>query len=306
MEEYQRQLWKELWKNSTRQSTARNYYGIWKNFSKFMLKLDKKPKSWERRIALYGAYLTDKGIQSSTLKSYFSAIKKILWEDGYNLNDSKMLLHSITKACRLVNDTVQTRLPIKCSLLEMILFEIDRIYSNQVYLAILFKTLIAIAFYGLFRIGELTASQHALKACNVNLGINKDKILFILESSKTHNKESRPQKIKISKLPDCQAAIRYFCPFKLFTKYLKMRGTGYLDKYKQFFIFRDRSPVKPSHVRGILDQAIKNIGLDHRLYCFHSLRMWMATQLIKMGYTIEVVKCIGRWTSNVAYKYIKQ
>ena len=47
---------------TTRESTARNYYGIWKNFNKFVVCLDAKPKTWERRVALYGAYLVDKGI----------------------------------------------------------------------------------------------------------------------------------------------------------------------------------------------------------------------------------------------------
>ena len=36
-----------------RNSTKMNYYGIWKNFNQFFLKLDVKPDNWEDRLTLY-------------------------------------------------------------------------------------------------------------------------------------------------------------------------------------------------------------------------------------------------------------
>ena len=93
-----------------RSSTNRNYYSIWKKFNMFVLKLDIKPKTWEQRVSLYGAYLVNQGIQSSTLKSYISAIKCILCTDDHKhkWDDSSILLHTLTRACKIVNDTVQT------------------------------------------------------------------------------------------------------------------------------------------------------------------------------------------------------
>ena len=40
------------------------------------------------------------------------------------------------------------------------------------------------------RIGELTEGPHVVKVTNVHAGINKDKIMIKLYSSKTHGKES--------------------------------------------------------------------------------------------------------------------
>ena len=68
-----------------RSSTNRNYYNIWRKFNDFVFKLDAKPKSWEERTSLYGAYLVDQGVQSSTLKSYVSAIKCVLVTDGLQM-----------------------------------------------------------------------------------------------------------------------------------------------------------------------------------------------------------------------------
>ena len=49
-----------------------------------------------------------------------------------------MLLASLTRACKLINDRVRTRLPIGFNLLELILFELQRHYTtggyNQPYL----------------------------------------------------------------------------------------------------------------------------------------------------------------------------
>ena len=85
-----------------------------------------KPKLWEDRTTLFIGHLIDKGIQSSTIKSYVSAIKKTLVDDDYEWQDNRVLLGSLTRACKLVNDRVKTRLPVQRGLLDLLLFEIQR------------------------------------------------------------------------------------------------------------------------------------------------------------------------------------
>ena len=100
--------------NHNRESTKKNYQGIWRKFNCFIIQLDKKPESWEERVALFLAYLVEHGgIQSSTLRSYTSAIKSVLLDDGYEWNDQKLLMGTLSKSCKLINDRVRTRLPIK-------------------------------------------------------------------------------------------------------------------------------------------------------------------------------------------------
>ena len=48
-----------------RNSTKRNYYMIWTNFNKFLVRLDRRPNEWEDRVALYAAYLVELGRQSA-------------------------------------------------------------------------------------------------------------------------------------------------------------------------------------------------------------------------------------------------
>ena len=112
-----------------RDTTAKTYLSVWRQFNRFLINLDVKPTLWEDRTTLFIGYLTDKGMQSSSIKSYVSAIKKTLIMDNYDWHDNLVLVRSLAKACRIINDSVRTRLPIHCGLLEMILFEIQRYFS---------------------------------------------------------------------------------------------------------------------------------------------------------------------------------
>ena len=184
-----------------RKSTRNNYYRIWRIFNKFLIKLDAMPKEWEQRTALFCTHLILQGTQSSTIKSYISAIKAILQIYlNYKWNEGTVLLSTLTKACRLENNRVKNRFPIHFKLLEVILFEVNRTLPGQPFLSLMYKTIFVMAYYGLFCIGELTSgnSSHTIKARNVHVASNKDKILVILYSSKMHGLESIPQKVKIT------------------------------------------------------------------------------------------------------------
>ena len=153
------------------------------------MKLDVIPKFWENRLALYCAHLINKGTQSSTVRSYITAMKGILIDDNYKWNDDLVVLQTLVKVCRTVNDRVKPRFPIHCKLLELILFEVEREFHDQIYLKTLYKTILAWGYYGMFHIGEMTKSnsehrQHTILAKNVYMAVNKNKILVVLYTSK--------------------------------------------------------------------------------------------------------------------------
>ena len=291
--------------NTTRESTAKNYLHVWRQFNNFLIRLDLKPTTWEERILLFAAHLIEeKRIQSQLLKSYYSAIKSILRSDDYIVDDNKVYLGSLAKACRLVNDKVRTRLPIQNKLLELLLFKVERIFMDQPYLEIMYKTIFLLAYYGLFRISELTTAKHPIKARDVHTGMNKNKMLFILCSSKTHGLESRPQKVKITANSNNVHFRSFFCPFKTSREYLALRG-NYVNDSDPFFIFRDHSPVTPPHVRCILNRSLQAIDLKPELYGLHSFRIGWASDMMKFKCLLAEVKLAGRWKSNVVYKYIR-
>ena len=289
--------------NTTRSSTAATYYRVWKSFNQFVVKLDKVPNNWEQRLSLYLSYLVDSGTQSSSLKSYISAIKKTLLLVNHNLNFDMVLFNSLSKACKIRNDVVKIRRPIRTGLLDQLLFEMEHHFRHQYYLETLYKSIFILTYYGMLRIGEVTQLKHVLKAKNINNGTNKNKIMLILYSSKIHNVNVLPQKIKVSQTTGKEGK-QFFCPFLTIRKFLHLRGP-YVHDDEQFFIFQDRSPVKPIHVHNLLRILLKKLTLNADLYDCHSVRAGRASQLIKLGYTVDEVKRLGRWKSNAVYKYIK-
>ena len=117
---------------------------------------------------------------------------------GVRIHPDSVLLTSLTRACRLCNDHVTVRLPVRIGLLTVMLKALQDVFvGEQLYLISLYRALFITAYYGLFRIGELTESPHIVKAVDVQIGVNKDKLMFILHTSKMHGLESKLQIIKI-------------------------------------------------------------------------------------------------------------
>ena len=233
------------------------------------------------------------------VRSCVSAIKSTLIDDKYKWNNDEVLLNSLIRSCKNMNDIMTTKLPIQCKLMELILFEVERKFEadNQHFLNILYKTIITVSYYGLFRIGEVTRSptaNHTIKAKNVHVTTNKDKILIVLYTSKTHGVESVPQRIKKSGVPKKgKSNNKFFCPLALIKQYIAMRG-GYENDSEQFFVFRDGSEVHHDHVRLVLNTAIKNLGLNYKQYSFHGMRSGRACDMLKCGYTVDQIKAAGR------------
>ena len=302
----------KLKNNRNRNSTKKNYYSVWRTFNEFFIKLDRKPPTWEERLILFVGFLVSKQRKSTTIKSYISAIKSVLADDGVMLNEDRFLLGSLTRACRLINDKVRTRLPIQKGILNILIKTCLQHFNqiSQPYLGSLHSALLMAGYFGLLRVGELTAGEHPILAKDVHIGENKKKILFVLRTSKTHWTDVSPQFVKIASRkanvmvkPEEQYDTG-FCPFKIINNYIERRPQ-IKDNKEQFFIFSDGSPVKPTHMRNVLKNLLIKGGFNSKLYGTHSLRIGRASDLRKMNLSVETIKNLGRWSSNSVFLYLK-
>ena len=108
--------------------------------------LDKKPKSWESHLTLFVGFLVSENKQSSTVRSYISAIKAVLRDLKIKLNEDMLLLNSIIRACKLNNDTICMRLPIRKLLLTVMINSVEILFeSPQPYLTTLYKAMLVTA-----------------------------------------------------------------------------------------------------------------------------------------------------------------
>ena len=279
--------------------------------------MDCKPKTWEERLVLFVGYLIENKKKSSTIKSYISAIKAVLKEDGEDLNENSFLLTSLTRACKFENDQVKTQLPIRKGLVKLLIESLPDIYGKQEhpYLTQLFRTMFITAYFGLFRIGEIAQSPHVVRAKDVHIGLDKNKLMFVLHTSKTHWKDTKPQIVKITGsesnkqcaiAENCKPFAEGICPFQFLKQYLAMRGSRKSDD-EQFFVFSDGSAVKPEHLRSVLKKTLIVAGLNPRHYSVHGFRGGRTCDLVfSLHLDIAVVKKLGRWRSSAVYTYLKQ
>lgn len=104
----------------------------------FYIKLDRKPPSWEDRLALFIAYLIGRRQPEQTIRTYTSVIKSVLREDGIVIDDKSYLLASLLKACKYMKrDEIHIRLPIQRGLMRMLVDKVKDYYlgRGQPYLA---------------------------------------------------------------------------------------------------------------------------------------------------------------------------
>ena len=159
----------------------------------------------------------------------------------------------------------------------------------------------------------MTKSLHYVRVQDVLIGTNKDKLMFVLHTSKTHNKGNKPQIIKISatkkKVRDgvmtCEQKWRYrHCPFKLINDYITVHKRQRKPD-EPFFVFSHRSPVTDQHFRKVLKSAIDSANIDSNRYNSQGLRAGRAVELLELGVSVETIRKIGRWKSNVIYTYLR-
>lgn len=159
-------------------------------------------------------------------------------------------------------------------MLNIILKQTNAHFNNlgQFYLVSMYTALFSTTYFGLFRVGELADSEHSVKTCDVHIGTNKNKVLFVLRSSKTHCKSMEPQIIKICSNSNRSARRNdsHLCPFYLLRVYLSKRS-NYKSLQENFFIFKDGSPVRSYIFRQTLKDMIKLAGFGPYYYSTHSL-----------------------------------
>ena len=259
-------------------------------------------------MVLFAGYLANEGKKSTTIKSYMSAIKAVLKDDGVDINEDRFMLAAITKCCSFHNDCITTRLPIQRGVLEILVNQLSSTYEKQPYLEALYKALFVTAYFELFRVGELTKGNHPVCAKDVHVGYNKKKLMFVLHTSKTHWHNNSPQIIKISSTSLRKSRTddqEKCCPFLLLQRYLDFRKPAYHTLKEQFFIFRDRNPVTSQNFRSVLKTTLEQSGFNYQLYNCSSFRSGRAVDLVRKNVSVESVRKLGRWRSSAIYRYLK-
>ena len=247
-----------------------------------------------KHILLFMSYLQIKGLAPATITTYLSAIGYVHKARAVVDPTTQFLVQKVLSSINKLHGTRDSRLPITLLILHRLLESIDKVITN-VYHSKLLKAMFLVAFYGLFRVGEITVQ----KSGNVSLYFNQLLVLkdcFQVQiTSFKNNKTNKPFDIVIHKQPGGH------CPYQALLNYLSVRGCD----SGPLFRFLDKSPVSRNFFTSRLKNCISFCGLDPRLFKSHSFRIGSASYLASIGKSDLQIKLMGRWSSDSFLRYIR-
>ena len=213
----------------------------------------------------------------------------------------QFLVQKILAAHSKLYSSPDVRLPITHNVLQQLVLTLDHTKSSA-YQRLLHQTMFLVAFYGFFRVGDLTAKDAILKPLVQIQDLHfqfKDNCVTaatIVITDFKHNSGRRPFSVVL----DCATGTK-FCPVN-YLRYCSMQGTtpGAL------FCFSDGSPVKTSHFTQQLWQALNFCGLDSSKYKSHSFRIGAASLAADRGLSHAQIHHLGCWKSDAFKPYIRQ
>ena len=251
-----------------------------------------------KKFAQFIAFSHSKGLKYSTICSRLSALKYINNLHGHSDTSKQFLVQRILQGCKLSSDNTDKRKPITKSILKRMIQSLSSIFDTQ-YNRLLFKTMFIISFYALFRVSEITKTQHSNHTMlhpDVHFKQSHGQIneieLVLYHSKHTHS-ETKVQLLK--------QRHRKICPVRALQKFYTIRPRG----DNQLFVNSTGHPITDKQFRKVFKKCISKIGLKTKCYTPHSLRIGGATSAHLNNMSDSQIRQLGRWKSNAFLNYIR-
>jgi len=250
---------------------------------------------------LFISYLTFRKLAFSTISSHLSAITYVHKLRGLHDPTKSFLIQKLLIALSR-QQPVDIRLPVTRPLLHELVRALS-FTNSSAFQRSLFSAMFLVAFYGLFRIGELTAKSTSLAHSVVqyrNLAfLSRDGHIHTVKitiSEYKHNASRRPFDILITR-----EVTSSFCPVQALLQYCHLRGScpGPL------FCHADQSPISAHQFNVELKRCLAYCGLDTGRYKSHSFRIGGACHAADRGYSDAQIRALGRWKSDAFKVYLR-
>lgn len=248
-------------------------------------------------IMSFIAYMFRLELSHSTINCYISGLS--FHHKISNLTDNTQLfvVRKLLEGVKRSKRQLDKRLPITIKLLDRILAILPCVCSSR-YEAKLFLSVFSLAFYGLFRVGELTVGPKGMDAHTIkieNVKVHLDGIELFLATSKT-DQFGRGLTIFISEQGNVNS-----CPVINLNEFLKVRPSGGGPLFGHF----DRSPLTRYQFTSVMKKCLHTLGIEETQYASHSFRIGMATTCAMKGVSDDQIKMYGRWKSDAYARYIR-
>ena len=202
---------------------------------------------------------------------------------------------------RRLNPSKDTRMPITLDILTKIWVILEKTCFSS-YETTLFRAAYSLAFFGLFRAGELVWTSPG----EPDRHLQTTDIQFIRISNKLHclkvqlrkSKTNQAGKPEIVTVHPVKSAV---CPIQAMFTYLSVKP----KLSTHLFCHENGSPLTRYQFGAVISKSLINFGMSPVGYKTHSFRIGAATWLAQQGISYDKIKKLGRWSSNAFVHYIR-
>ena len=255
-------------------------------------------------IPLFISYLSFRKLAFSTIKSYLSAISYVHKLRGFQDPTKSFLIEKLSTALSRQQPS-DIRLPITRPILHELLRSLS-FANSSAFQRSLFSAMFLVAFYGLFRIGELASkstrfARSVVQYSNLTFSFGEDhngqpQGAKITISEYKHNASRKPFDILLAR--DFSSP---FCPVIALFQYCKVRG----DRPGPLFCHADQTSISVHQFNVALQNCLSYCGLDTSRYKSHSFRIGGACHAAEQGYSDAQIRALGRWKSDAFKVYLR-
>ena len=247
------------------------------------------------QVASFVAFMHLQGYAPSTQVTYISSLGYLHKISSETDPTKQFIIQKLLVGAMKISPSIDNRLPITLMLLYRLLEDIHH-YVFSKYNRILLSTMFVVAFFGLFRIGELTISVHKEILLNLSdLCYHEDHFTISIKKYK-HSKNKGSVSIPLLRHDN-----KLICPVLNMLQFLEIRGYS----PGPLFCFASGNHVPRTFFAKYLNIGIKFIGLQSSLYKSHSFRIGGASYLAELGLSDAQIRERGRWDSDAFKKYIR-
>lgn len=252
-------------------------------------------------IVQFICFMSVRNLAQKTAKLYVAGISYHLKLGNHLDLTQNFLVRKLLEGYRRKASTHDSRMPITLDLLEKLLLILPLVCYND-YEVKLFSAAYSMAFFGFFRVGELTGgshhnTNHSVRFQDVELFTKHGKLRIILKHSKT-DQEGRGE-IVIIENDKFHSSIR---PVSIISDYLNVRP----EVPGNLFCHYGGQPLTRVQFTAVLHKAIMALGLDSTKFKSHSFRIGAATTAAMLGFSEDEICRASRWKSKSYQTYIRK
>lgn len=250
-------------------------------------------------ITLFIAHNYERNASPSTVRTYLSGL-------GYkhkleNMPDptKAFIVTKMLEGYSRLDRRNDVRLPITLQMLSSFSKTLAYICSSN-YEQLLFKAAYFIAFFGLFRVGELVFTSPAyasrpLMLDDVTFEGNGTRITITVRQSKC-DQRGISETVNINQHRDPN-----LCPVRALHCFLQQRP----NSSQYLFIHVNGQPLTRYQFSAILAKCVRFVGLPEARFKSHSFRIGGASYLADMNVADDVIRKLGRWKSDSFRSYLR-